>query len=358
MKVELPDGPIALSLSGGGSRGAFVVGLLKYLLTEKKFDYKKIRLVFGTSTGALIAAGLAAMIAQDNIEHLHSLVRLYETITEADILRANHSLAYRIGGPLGVVAACWAFGGTSIYSTEPLEKLADEYFTKEDWEAIAEAGKGPTPFEVGFCVVNLQTAQAEVITNRTHPDPTILRNAMLASASQPVFMPPKQIFKDVKHQYVDGCLLDFNPVEKLFTSGLYKEVEAILSLSVNNLSPRKAPSIGYDGTFLKEIGGVGVRTIKILVESVYDTDIKAAQLYNVLLKLRDVIGPDDWVKVVTDMPAYMRHFVTTHLDKKKYVPIHHIAPDGPIYMDSLKFEQPAMRDLVQRGFKEGSEIFG
>jgi predicted acylesterase/phospholipase RssA len=42
----------ALVISGGGSKGAFAVGVLKYLFQEKGHEYD---IISGTSTGALIA---------------------------------------------------------------------------------------------------------------------------------------------------------------------------------------------------------------------------------------------------------------------------------------------------------------
>lgn len=352
--ISLPSGPIGLSLSGGGSKGAYGVGVLKHLLTEGGLSPEQIRILHGTSTGALIAASIAAMKASKKAEHIHNMIRLYETVTNPDILRPNHDVAYKLGGMVGVVLASWAFGGNSIFSTKPLEKLVDKCITAEEWEAIAAAGD---EFEVGFCVVNLQTAKSEIITNRNNPDPKVLREALLASANQPVFMSPRKIFKGKKHQYVDGGILDFNPIEKLFTSDYYDELEAVLAISMNTLNGTDAPSIGYDRTVHKDIGGVAVRAIKIMVESVFDTDIKTAQLYNTLLKMRDIMGDDGWQALVKEMPHYMRKFVTDHLENKKYVPIYHVAPHTHVPMDSLKFEQPAMRDLVERGRKEAESIF-
>src|ERR1700682_2333974 len=58
-----PDSPLALVLSGGGARGAYEVGVLRYVLgklTPRLGDSARPRIFSGTSVGAINACAFAA----------------------------------------------------------------------------------------------------------------------------------------------------------------------------------------------------------------------------------------------------------------------------------------------------------
>ncbi|HBT16594.1 MAG TPA: hypothetical protein DEB05_06530 [Firmicutes bacterium] len=57
----------ALVLSGGGSKGAFEVGALEYLLIEEKLDFQ---IFIGTSVGALNAAFLGQACNREELVDL------------------------------------------------------------------------------------------------------------------------------------------------------------------------------------------------------------------------------------------------------------------------------------------------
>ena len=93
----------ALVISGGGSKGAFAVGALAYMVEELGLTFD---LVAGTSTGALIAP-LAVLGDVDG------LVRIYTSVETKDIIRKRNP----------VLAVLFH---SSFYSSEPLEKLIRE----------------------------------------------------------------------------------------------------------------------------------------------------------------------------------------------------------------------------------------
>ena len=85
-----------LAISGGGSKGAFAVGAIEYLVEQGcHFD-----LVSGTSTGALIAPLVA-------IGDITALTKLYTSVKTKDIVRHNWRKFY------------W----NAVLDTKPLEKL-------------------------------------------------------------------------------------------------------------------------------------------------------------------------------------------------------------------------------------------
>src|SRR5258707_828966 len=66
----------ALVISGGGSKGAFAVGVLQHLVLDLGIDFD---LVAGTSTGSAIAP----LVVTDEVPEL---VRIYSSVSTADIL--------------------------------------------------------------------------------------------------------------------------------------------------------------------------------------------------------------------------------------------------------------------------------
>lgn len=344
-QIILPNrGPVALSLAGGGSKGAYAVGILKYLI--KDLEIRDFRVMLGTSTGALISVGLAAMKATNDEAHFDRLVKIYESVTDKDIFRPNYGLIHRLFGMAGVFLATVVFGGKSLYNTGPLEELVDSFITDKVWDSIVEMGAQATPVEVGFAVTNMQKGQSEIVTNVTHPDRKILREALFASANLPVFMPLKEVYPDHSWQFGDGALLDNNPIERLFEMATTASCKYILSVTLNQGG---APP---DFRPLKDTAHTFARAIRIMAESVSDADMKTAQLYNVLLQIKDQVGNPFWDKLLEVLPLEITEHLNLKIRNKNYLPIFHMKPDPPIYMNILKFDQPAMSNLVERGYRD------
>jgi len=72
----------ALVLSGGGAKGAFTAGVVKYLMVEFGLNFD---LVVGTSTGALIAPLVAS-------QDIANLIHFYENVEQQDILKDRPDL--------------------------------------------------------------------------------------------------------------------------------------------------------------------------------------------------------------------------------------------------------------------------
>ena len=356
----LPEGPLALSLSGGGSKGAYTVGILQYLIEVKK--RKEFKIIHGTSTGALVGAMVGAMVVTGDPSYFYELVKIYSQVQTGDVLDPNYELAYRAAGggstgELVVLGLTIANGGLSIYNSDPLLDLIDRFLTPDVWEKIINAGKENTsdlahPIEIGFCATNLQTGESEIITNRSHPDRDILRKALLASANQPVFMPPIQIDPNSTDQFVDGGLIDYNPIEKVLESDLIKEASAIVSISLDTPGAASNPYIH------QKVDTIFLRTLDILSTNIQNEDLTTAQLWNILLKLKEQLTDTQWDIFKDNLHASSRNFIDKHLNNKNYIPIIQIYPEEAIKMDSLKFQQPDMKNLIKRGFKEAIKHLG
>ena len=98
----------ALVLSGGGSKGAFEVGVLQRLMGDERTDYD---LLCGTSVGAINAAYIAQTPLGQPREAAAKLRALWDTVTTEKVQRGWF--------PFGKIAA---FFKTSVYDSRPLHQ--------------------------------------------------------------------------------------------------------------------------------------------------------------------------------------------------------------------------------------------
>ncbi|MFL6770586.1 MAG: patatin-like phospholipase family protein, partial [Sphingomicrobium sp.] len=151
-------GELAIVLSGGGAKGAFQVGVLDELITNRGV---KIDIAVGTSTGSIQALA----VAQDDIP---KLVQIWSR------LRKNSDIYEK--RPLGVASAL--LGSKSIYKAGGLKRMLED--TADD-DRLRATGK-----KLRLGVVNLGTGLFRTI-DETVPG---IHNWVYASCAMPVFFEP------------------------------------------------------------------------------------------------------------------------------------------------------------------------
>ena len=166
-----------LSLSGGGSDGAFGAGFLAGW--TDRGDRPEFEIVSGVSTGALIAP--LAFLGPDYDEELKEF---YTTVTTEDILRKRF-----IGGLL--------FGGASLTSSEPFAGIIADIVTPELLDKVArEHEKGRRLFVI---TTNIEAERpvlwdlGQIAAYRSPQALQLFRSVILASASIPGAFPPVPI---------------------------------------------------------------------------------------------------------------------------------------------------------------------
>lgn len=259
----------ALVVSGGGSKGAFAVGVIQRLrATYPNLDFDKY---VGTSTGSLIVP-LAAMGGYDLLEEL------YSTQTTANIIKKSN-----IGDRLNQ---------HSIFDANPLWSLIEQYYTDENWEILQQSGK-----KIFLTTTCLQTSELVVFTNDTsftkakHYEVMQLvsaehfRKAVMASACQPVFMPPIKVNKNVPgeanphFQFVDGGVREYAGVEMAIDNGATEIFTIILSTG---------EKVIFDTEF-KTIFPIMQQTIDIFMEDVGKNDLIIPSQFNEALVYIDAV---------------------------------------------------------------------
>lgn len=235
----------ALVVSGGGSKGAYAVGVVKALVEQgSKWD-----IILGTSTGALIAP----MVAIGDIE---TLEKIYTSVRTKDIVRKRWLITWP-----------WV---SAMYSDKPLRKIVERSLTEERWKAILESDT-----YVAVCTVSLNTGkicywEAAKMTRETFVE------ALMASSNQPGIMPAIKLGEE---WHVDGGLKEQAPIREALRLGA-TEIDAIV------LNPEGSQR--SDDRYGDRMLPCFLRSLQMFVDESLDNDVR---VHTGNTKLR-VIRPD------------------------------------------------------------------
>jgi len=186
-----PDTPLALVLSGGGSKGAYEAGVAAAFLRRGL----PIRLAAGSSAGALNAA----MLADGRADRLRAQWRGL-TREQVYTLRASVFFAGLLPGWLTL----WAVDSAgSLFDPQPLRQLISSSL---DLDRIRAS-------PVRLLVVTTDLARRE---RRVFDNQTVTVEALMAAAAVPGAFPPVEVDGAL---LVDGGLLGRAPVLEALASG-------------------------------------------------------------------------------------------------------------------------------------------
>ena len=259
----------ALVISGGGSKGAFAIGVVKRLLNEYvNLDFD---IFVGTSTGSLIVP-LVAM------QEMALLEKLYTTQKTQNIVLQN-----RLGDRLG---------DHSIFDATPLWNLLTANYTDERYEQLLLTGK-----KLYLTTTCLQTGELVVFTTDDAPeapehytltsmtDANHFRKAVMASSCQPVFMPPIKVNKDVPgeanpgYQFVDGGVREYAGIQMAIDAGATEIFIILLSPDTKTIDDKE----------YKDLFSLLQRTIDIFTDDVGKNDLIVPNQYNAALEYIDAV---------------------------------------------------------------------
>ncbi len=246
------NGRKGLAISGGGAFGAYAGGVIQYLIKDLGRDYD---IVVGTSTGALMAP-LAALGKVDLLK------KAYTNVSNKDIYNVN-PFEIENGEVTGIKTwnAIWRIirGKDTLGETKPLRDTIENYFTEELYSQLQAADK-----QVIVAVTNLNKQRAEYKPNYINFRQDFI-DWMWASASVPVYM---SLVHKNGAEYVDGGLVDYNPIHLLFERGC-SSIDAIM------LRPKiVAPKFSENTNILKVI----MHTIGTMAHEISQDDIEIAEL--------------------------------------------------------------------------------
>jgi len=234
---------IAIVLGGGGSLGAFSVGVARWLTIDKAI---KPDIVTGTSTGALAAV----LVASGEVALLSDL---YTNVSTRDVLHQSFL------GDIDVII----HGYTN--SVAPLKDLIDTYFTEARRQKIVNRG-----VKLQIAATNLQKGVVEYADETE--DLERLKKFVLASSCQPALMPTIDIDGN---DYLDGGIMQMLPVQRAIDLGATK-----IYASATSAAPADRPAItrrfpNSPGTF---VFNYTLRRAVILMTDQMTDDTVALQL--------------------------------------------------------------------------------
>jgi NTE family protein len=299
----------ALVFSGGGARGAYEAGVIRYLVDElpKRLGHPiSFDILSGTSVGAVHACFLAATAELDG-NRGSRLVEFWKRMRLEDILPLSAADLLRLPRKLlGIRRITEAFRGGKaperiygLLNTEPLEQLVVRTIP---WRGIRDNIRRGNVEAV--CVAATQIASGRVaifIENRDRQLPPWTRDPMLvprptrmlpahalASAAIPLLFPAVRIGRTY---YADGGLRLNTPLAPAIRLGANRVVVVALRQDIG-----KAHQVAMDTSHIEDYASpmfLFGKMLNALLLDHLDTDLARMQVMNEILTDGTIaFGPD------------------------------------------------------------------
>lgn len=242
---------IGLILSGGGARGAYEVGVLTYIADALPQVLERIRVVTGSSVGAVNAIYLASRGLTP--ESTHELARLWRglTIDECISLSSFQALKMLGAAPLRLLRIGLGSPATGILDAKGLWRRVSG---SVDWGRLHRQVQGGRFDAVAIAGTDISTGETHLFVDaspgRIPPTPTRVSEVIavparlslrhvLASAAIPLLFSPVQIGD---HWYMDGGVRHNTPL----SPALHLGAESLLIITVGGM---RAPAslAGFPG---------------------------------------------------------------------------------------------------------------
>lgn len=322
-------GKKALVISGGGSKGAFAVGVVKQLATS--FPEISFDIFVGTSTGSLIVP-LASVEAIDTLEKLYTTVRTSDIITKGNVVSR-------------------LLNDNSLFDARPLGNLIKQTYDDATANGIMQSGK-----EIYLATTCLQTSEPVYFSTHEGPmvtdykvikmsSPDEFRRAVMASACQPVFMPPIEVQKGKlpMRQYVDGGVREYAGIQLAIDAGADEIFVILLSPGTETIVEKEFTS-AFD---------ILTQSLDIFITDVGENDLKGPAFYNRTLRYLDSVKKKMLAAGVkqADIDNYFNIPLSDPFSGKKALKIHVIRPDGPLGggPGGLDFIPADMKNMLAKG---------
>jgi NTE family protein len=248
-------GDFALVMSGGGARGAYQVGLLRFL--ARRYPDVRFRIITGVSAGAVNAAHLAQHHGTfpQAVEELTAL--WLELLPERVFQVGTSSLLWNVvrSGTRLVTGGTGAARFRGMVDTEPLRDFLTEALTPVDGEltgieynihrgVLSAVALSTTSYTTGRSVVWVQGRGIEMWErpNRVAVKTQIGIPHIMASAALPLFFPAVQIGKS---WHGDGGIRLSAPLSPALHLGAHKILVASTRYFRTQAEASRVDVVGY-----------------------------------------------------------------------------------------------------------------
>lgn len=282
-------GGLALVLSGGGARGAYQVGVLRFL--ARRYPELQIPIITGVSAGAINVA-LLAQHHGSFPQAVEELRAVWSELTPDRIFRVDAPALLKNMGRWGIKLVGAGYvepRARALMDTSPLRTLLEETLKPVNGEltgidynlhrgTLRAVALGTTNYTTGQSVVWVQGREIETWQRplRRAVQTRILVDHVMASAALPLFFPAVQIGS---HWHGDGGIRLTAPLSPALHLGAHK----ILAIANRN-----APTYREAGTPVTAGYPPPAQVIGVMYEAVFldliDQDAVRMQRMNLLLK--------------------------------------------------------------------------
>lgn len=282
----------ALVLTGGGARGAYQAGVLKYI--GEHVPGAHFETLVGSSSGAINVMGLASFegrisLAGPRIADLWSGLEMRQVFRTDFLSVAKMGLRWlydlTIGGIAGRPTA------HSLVDTQPLRELLEELYRPEAVRAAIEAGRlrnvavSATEVYSGSLVTFVQSKQRKVwhrARRRAVPVELGVEHVMASSAIPLLF--PSVVVNN--RRYVDGCIRSTSPLGPATRLG----AEKILAVGVRRYYMKEIgnnfDSVPFEPELRPSPAQLGSLVLNSLFAESLDADVEHLERLNTLVDAR------------------------------------------------------------------------
>lgn len=283
---EVAPNDAALVLSGGGARGAYQVGVLRYIAQRRPFA--RFPILTGVSAGAINASFLAA--SPDTFGGaVDALADRWLSLSTDQVFRTDTTSlarnALKVLLNLGSGGSALAPAVKGLVETAPLRRFLDGLIDPDAIDANVEAGRlralaiSATAYDTGRTVTYVQgepwLETWERIRRRAVHDRITLDHVM-ASAAIPLFFPAVRVNGQY---YGDGSLRQSHPLSPAIHLG----ADRILAISSRWRPPVAEPLTAGEATYPPTAQVLGLLLNSIFLDNL-DVDAERLRRFNNLLR--------------------------------------------------------------------------
>jgi NTE family protein len=279
----------ALVLTGGGARGAYQAGVLKYI--GENIPGAHFETLIGSSSGAINIAGLAShgglmKDAGPAVAELWKHLEMHQVFRTDALALSKNGLRWMfdlvLGGVLGRPLA------HNLVDTKPLRDLMEKVYRPEVVKQALASGQlrnvavSATEVYSGSLVTFIQSVEKKLWQRaRRRSEATILSvDHIMASAAIPVLFPSVLVNN---RQYVDGCIRSTSPLGPATRLG----AEKILAIGVRRYYMRETGNLHELGLPSEEpnpsMAQLGALILNSLFAESLDADVEHLERLNAIL---------------------------------------------------------------------------
>ena len=273
----------ALVLSGGGGRGAYHVGVLRFL--EEHEWYPDV--VVGTSIGAVNGAALASG------HNAHSLWALWRKLRTKHVQKPNWN----------------PFSSVSLLDTSPLrDTLLNEGWV--DFERINDPEQ--TAVHLRITATEISTGLLQIFRNSLNNKTEITVEHILSSCSIPLIYPHTSLGET---KYWDGAVVANTPLSAAIATGA-EEIFVVIMTPIKQSSDDTIPPT-LPSTMPTNLYEAASMTLEWALLASFQADMKMFSLINSLAEIRDELDKiqGDYPDIVDQYMQDMNNFVGANVKK-------------------------------------------